>query len=87
MQYEITRSRTYLAFVADQTCFLSTVAWVAVVAAAAAAAADIGAWTVIPFLSDDAAPHDVLQRRYPWLTYVPRPRRRRRTSHPHRHAE
>lgn len=85
-----------MTFVAGRICSLSTVVCVDdddVVAAAAAAG--VGAWTAIPFLSDDdAAPHDVSQRRYPCLTFVPRRRRRqrqrrrrRRTSHPHRHTE
>lgn len=78
---------TYVMFVADQIYSLPT--FVCVVLAAAAAA--VGAWTAIPFLSDDdAAPHDVPQRRYPCLTFVPRRRRRqrrRRTSHPRRHTE
>jgi len=92
---------TYTTFVADRICSLSTVARVddddeddvVVVVVVAAAAAGVGAWTAIPFLSDDdAAPHDVPQRRYPCLTFVPRRRRRqrqrrRRTSHPRRHTE
>lgn len=85
MQRGITRSGTYVMFVADRSCSLST-------AVCVAAAAGVGAWTAIPFLNDDdAAPHDAPQRRYPYLTFVPRRRRRRRqrrrTSHPHRRTE
>lgn len=99
VRYYATRNYrvTYVTFVAGRICSLSTVVCVDDVddddVVAAAAAAGVGAWTAIPFLSDDdAAPHDVPQRRYPCLTFVPRRRRRqrqrrRRTSHPHRHTE